>query len=319
MKNSEFVVKVKKHLGKKSTKQKLGIPSNMYKYLDIKGLFNNAGYSHILSTPLCTGFSNSKYSKYTYFDTYRDEIVNQINTDGIKLHRYQKNLNSSQGVALNFFLPIEIESRANEMCKFIFGIEDIKKINLEVSMNDSGGGVSQTEVDCILTEENGMKHLFEIKYTETGFGRIKDEPKYKAKWDGSMNQKSNLNINQIKVKYSEVLELFDDNTIDYEFFLKNYQLVRNLYNTFFKYNEKKGAIERIENPGTMNCIFSKRNNDQYKEFMEFKKNLKRFYYKKLNLYYWEDVTEKAIKVTEKYRNTRLNEHYKKFKEFYLEF
>ena len=152
---------------------------------------------------------------------------------------------------------------------------------------------------------------------ENSFGKVKNESKYESKWLGIPNEKHNLNMTNTKVQYNKVIELFNEDTIDYEFFLKNYQLVRNLYNTFFEL--KNNVIVKKENIGTMNCIVSKRNNTQYKEFVEFRKNIKIKYFNRVNIYYWEDINQDALKISEKYQNKKLKDHYEKFQKVYLNF
>ncbi|MCS5422307.1 MULTISPECIES: PGN_0703 family putative restriction endonuclease [Psychrilyobacter] len=317
MKSGEFNKKVKNHLGEFSTKLNLGVTSIQEEKLKEFIIYNGEKYDYILSDKLCVGFNDNKYSEIVYFDTYRKEILELIKSEKIKLHNFQKHLNSSQSMAINFFLPIKIEKNEKDMCEFIFGIKDIVSLKLEVSMNDSGGGESQTEVDCLLTENKGIQHLFEIKYTENSFGKVKNESKYESKWFGIPNEKHNLNMTNTKVQYDKVIELFNEDTVDYEFFLKNYQLVRNLYNTFFEL--KNNVIVKKENIGTMNCIISKRNDTQYKEFIKFRKNIKIEYFNKINLYYWEDVNQSILKISEKYQNKKLKDHYERFQKIYLDF
>jgi hypothetical protein len=318
MNSKLFEQNVKEYLGKVKTKLILGVEKNREKSLKILGTFNKKQkYPHILADELCVGVDNSSHSKYVYFDIYRNEIINMIKSENIKLHRFQKNLNSSQSMALNYFLPIIIENKEKDFGKFIFGLNNIEKIELEVSMEDSGGRSSQTEVDCIFEEKNGIKHLFEIKYTENGFGKAKNGKKYMAKWEGIKCENNTLNLGDKKVKYSQIMDLFNKNTIDYNFFLKNYQLVRNLYNTFFEL--KNGEIIKKDKIGTMSCIFSKRNLTQYKEFIEFKKNLKIEYYDKINIFYWEDIVNKSIRLSKEYKSLKLKKYFEKFNKFYLEF
>lgn len=317
MKSGEFNKKVKNHLGEFSTKLNLGVTSIQEEGLKEFMIYNGEKYDHILSDKLCVGFNNNKYSEIVYFDTYRKEILGLIKSEKIKLHNSQKHLNSSQSMAINFFSPIKIEKNEKDMCEFIFGIKDIVSLKLEASMNDSGGGTSQTEVDCLLTENNGTQHLFEIKYTENIFGNTGNEPKYESKWLGTSNKKHNLNMTNTKVQYNKVIELFNENTIDYEFFLKNYQLVRNLYNTFFEL--KNNVIVKKENIGSMNCIISKRNDTQYKKIIEFRKNIKIEYFNKVNIYYWEDINQGALKISEKYPQKKIKDHYERFQKVYLDF
>ena len=181
MKSGGFNKKVKYHLGKFDVKLNLGVTSIQEKELKELGIYKDKKYNHILSDKLIIGFDNNEYSEIIYFNTYRKETLKLIKNEKIKLHRLQKHLNSSQSMTLNFFSPFKIEKSENEMCEFIFEVKNIEKLKLEAPMGDSGGGASQTEVDCLLTENNGTQHLFEMKYTEDGFGKTKNEPKYESK------------------------------------------------------------------------------------------------------------------------------------------
>ncbi len=69
----------------------------------------------------------------------------------------------------------------------------------------------------------------------------------------------------------------------------------------------------------MNCIISKRNNAQYREFISFRKNMKIDYFNKVNIYYWEDINQAALKISEKYPSKKLKDHYERFQKVYLNF
>ncbi len=318
MKTQTFNEKVKEHLSKLEVKKELGFTKEPKKIpcLNEKGKYRNETYGYILSDSFLGDLKDPRHSKYSYIENYREEIIDRIEGDNIKLHMYQKHLNSSQSMAINFFYPIKIEGVENSFYSDTFGlIAKNLEITLEKSMDDSGGGVSQTEVDCLI-ETKGIKHLFEIKYTENTFGNVKDEAKYRAKWEGTKDKTSRLNLTKgKKVQYNKVSELFED--IDYEFYLKNYQLVRNLYNTFFECRD--GLIHRRSEVGSMNCIFSNRNDTQLKEFLHFKNKLKLEYQDKVNFYSWETLVNKMIDYSKINGNEKLKRHYEKFRSIYLDF
>lgn len=313
MKSKEFNIKVKEHLSKVLVKENIGFNKNEMIWINEKGSFRKVKHSHILHDELCSGFKNNKHSKFVYLSTYREKIVTLIKKEKIKLHTYQKHLNSSQNLTINFFAPLIIEQMEGSS-KNIFGINNIKEIQIEAPMNDSGGGRSRSEIDSLLRDKEGRLHLFEIKYTESGFGKAKDEEKYKAKWKGTENKKHRLNLNKEKrVEYRRVTELFKEN-IDYNFFIKNYQLIRNLYNTFF--HIKNGNIVKRDKLGSMNCVFSEKNETQNREFLNFKYKLLDKYQDIVRSHYWEDITDKSIK--EFKEKNLLKEHYKKLKKIYID-
>lgn len=253
MTQSEFKELAQKHLADWIRKRNTDIQPGTYKskHGDIK-------YAHIL--PL------KEYNK----GMRKDAIINAINeyhilTDGVELnlnvfpknelHILANHLTSSQILCYNFFrlfLPEEIcrsrqipitqqlQQWLHKTLPHIPSMSESAVCEFEYKPDEKEG----TSFDfCIHDDKTTV--LFEIKYTEDGFGKAKKDDKHEKKFDSTYR-------NLIK----------DQNTVrsDVEmcYFLDNYQLFRN-------------AIRANDNTFAV-IIYPEHNDKCKKEFESFRDN-----------------------------------------------
>lgn len=133
-----------------------------------------------------------------------------------KLHRYFHHLNSSQGLCINLFFPLmvheewgllirSLKSTIHPPIKAAFEAES----ELEVAAR-------RTSFDFRVRNDEGQEAFVEVKYTEDGFGGAKDDDEHRAKFRDT---------------YAPLLKktaYLTDECKDPTFFLKNYQMLRNL-------------------------------------------------------------------------------------------
>ena len=326
------------HLSKMKISDKLVYKKKHIEYKLEQGTFRNNKYDHIFCDELCqTKIGGDYYCEYSYLPPFRNEIINYLkeNKNRIKLHKGQKHLNSSQGLVINFLVPIIVLDLQEEFTKFVFDHKGI--ITIEHTMKDDGGTKRGTEVDFSILGKDNTLHIYEAKFTESNFGKVSidnenlnyDIQKYRAKWFGTSYPENNptINASSDKVIYSFVTLLFKNKNIVCDrynennilersnkfTYFDNYQLVRNLYNTYFEL--KNGDIKKRDNIGSMNVLISMYNKTQKNEFNRFKKQLNNIV--NVNLNFWETICDKAIEFSKDI--PKLFEHYKLFKEVFLGF
>ena len=144
-------------------------------------------------------------------DNYRQETHRYINDNAVKLHQYFHHLNSSQAVCFNFFYPLIAENQLPLLLKILhLKDEEISEWSFEKMLGEG----ERTNFDFYLKLKSGKEVLFEIKYTEAGFGKVMDDLRYQK---------------QYKNVYQEMLAGKIRSGIDvYAVLLKNYQLLRNI-------------------------------------------------------------------------------------------
>lgn len=336
---------IKEHLGYIKESDVLQYSETDRKCRLLYGPFNSKGtivyHSHIfcndlLSSPSEFGKIRGSYTKYSYLPSFREIIVNYIKDQNIKLHICQRQLNSSQGLVLNFLVPI-INNFQKDFTEKVFGIRG--KIKIEQAMTD--GNIQPTSVDFIITEEDEKTvHLFEAKYTEQEFGTASisgknperkeyDIQKYIKKWNGDFYED---NKHQ-PIKYNKVEDMFEGiiihrydknnnkkriskNYSPFTFF-DNYQLIRNLYNTYYYVNKKNNTIYKRNKIGSMNVLIPGNHAKLNNEINEFRNALKNEYKNNVKLHYWEEIVIKAISFFENYpledfETAKLTNYYKLF-------
>lgn len=147
--------------------------------------------------PYCDRFFSSRYSAIT-------------------LHRYFHHLNSSQALCINLFFPLLLENRTDLVVSILGG-------SLEPPVDAAFEAESQrefasrrTSFDLRLANALGHEVLVEVKYTEDGFGRAKNDEEHCAKFESTYRP---------FVERSPFLAAVCK---DRKFFLQNYQIMRNL-------------------------------------------------------------------------------------------
>jgi len=134
----------------------------------------------------------------------------------VKLHRYFHHLNSSQALCINLFYPLIVENALGLFPQFL-GIplnpvllpQFEKESLLEVAAR-------RTSFDFCLTLGAKSNIFVEVKYTEDGFGRAKNDKEHQIKFRETylpLVKKSPFLVRECQ---------------DVAFFLSHYQVLRNL-------------------------------------------------------------------------------------------
>lgn len=189
-----------------------------YKEKELKifkdGVWRNNTYKHILP------------KDYEDKNFLLDEVQNYVKSNKISMHHGSSHLNSSQVMCINFFQPLIHHNLLKEFLKIInidFFNVNIESFGFEHIENLLEG----TNFDFYIKMKNGERIFFEIKYTEDGFGRAKNDSSHKNK------------IQHVYDKMAKNSKYFKSGITDQEDFLKNYQIYRNL---MYIQNEKDYVV-----------------------------------------------------------------------------
>lgn len=331
---------VKEHLVEvKNQEDLMGYESTDIKLKSEPVEFRGNYYKHIFSDKLAKEYKNVGTKRwivpYVYLEPYRKDIINHIFKADINLHIYYRNFNSSQGVVLNFLGPIINTSYERKFSEHVFGIEN-GKFKIEHQMDDKGShSKNSSEIDFTITDGESL-YLFEAKYTEQGFGRASiskeakkyDTDKYKDKWFGS-NDSKKINHGRTSVKYNQLVcdGILKDIPFDNESneskenketFIKNYQLIRNLYNTVYFYEDN--CIKKRDAIGKMHVVVLEDNLTHCREFGRFSDLV--IDHKIVNgcsYLTWQTLCEKAILFASNNNDEKLEHHYNLFKQVFLDY
>lgn len=333
---------VKLHLSQiKLDQEVMAYDENHLKLMHEKGVFRKRQHAHIFNKKLivkkqATNNKTKDIVPYVYLKPYRKEIIEHVINNDIKLHTYYRHFNSSQGLVLNFLAPIINTDYEQDFISTVFGFSN-GQLKIEDRMHDRGSHAkSASEIDFTI-KSHGVLHLFEAKYTEQEFGKAKINidsdtaliNKYKDKWFGS-NLTQKINHRRLFVQYNLLVENnilkdmpfspFDQDACDYghhETFIGQYQLIRNLYNTFFETVNRTIVLRK--NPGFMHVVTLENNETHKQIFNRFKALVSEAYKHHVIYLEWQDLCAKAIDFAEKQCNATLLEHYVLFKKVFLEY
>ncbi len=228
-----FDEQVKKHMEEYKEKV-LGITE--------KGVYVHKGelhkYGHILP-------KDKKWKNIIPYKAYDIRDYNIITES--KLHKYFHHLNSSQAICLNFFYPLVIEKRLDLILNklSIDGDVDYNNVKFEKESDVDNGYGRPTNFDFYIPTTDNKKIYFEIKYTESEFGKAKNDAEHQNKYNDLYKQLL-YNNKAINNKYN-----------DQDKFFENYQILRNLVHinqdstVVFIYPEKniniRKAAEKAKN------------------------------------------------------------------------
>jgi len=132
---------------------------------------NRREYAHILPCEL---------QRLSILEPYRDEFWTYFRKAHIKLHSDFHHLSSSQAMCFNLFFPFIAEERKHsQILREIFSIDGtIEDARFEVVLHPVEG----TNFDfCIETAES--RKLFEVKLTESDFGKAKSDDSHISKFE----------------------------------------------------------------------------------------------------------------------------------------
>ena len=205
-----------------------------------QGLWRDLPYDHILPVD---------QKEKNIIEAFRQDFWTYYKGSDIKLHQYFHHLNSSQALCFNLFFPlfhydkrlltyvlhriIEVAptyKTSKENLDKLFAIKNdidsdrfaseldeeflIKNTFLACEFEKILDSKEATNFDFFVQQPNGHRVLFELKYTEHGFGKTVADERHKSKYD---------------TIYKPRLEkLLRPEFLNQDFVFKNYQIVRNL-------------------------------------------------------------------------------------------
>ncbi|WP_373483956.1 hypothetical protein [Acetobacterium sp.] len=281
MKSTAFKQMVLEHLSTYKN-EVLGISNNgMWKN-------NRFQYSHILPENL----------KELNFLPMTSPIEAVHTAPNISFHSGAHHLNSSQIMCINFFAPLLRDAEGLSILKEIIKKETLIKFTDEATIvkacfeyePDEKEG---TNFDFYMELSTGERILFEIKYTESGFGSIhkdKNNPnKYDDKWEKHYDQQTNKSL------YLKGISKED--------FYKNYQIWRNVS---YIVNDSDYVV----------FLFSYLNNSHVQEIQKTVGFSKKQKYANVSSLCWYSFIRTALALT---KDSKYYFHFHLFKEKYLKF
>jgi hypothetical protein len=214
--------------------------------------------------------------------SYKEKVLKMIADEKIDLHIYFHHLNSSQALCFNLFYPLIIEKRLDILLKLLHNAveQDFKSKFEYIECPEEG-----TNFDFFVATDKS-KYYFEIKYTENGFGKTKEDDRHNEKYDKIYNGKLDVFKNVTK-----------------EVFFANYQIFRNLiYNT----DENKYNI----------FVLPKFRDDLIKKIKEIKeKYCSKEQQERIIILKIEDIVDAVIKQCKNVSD--MKKHYELFEEKYF--
>ena len=234
-------------------------------HLPVGGTFKNTGsYGHILDI-----------SRGNRLEVLKYNLLPNLSFDCIcidNIHKFAHHLNSSQILCYNYFRPMlnKRQDLITMMKKYGISISDKAEAVFEHSNFEEEG----TMFDFYLSDDK-VEVFFEIKYTEDGFGRAKNDKRHKEKFDSI---------------YSGMLKncrCLKDTNISHDDFFKDYQLYRNV----LRITEKNKYVV---------FITSKGNSKTYNQLNIFLNKINDNYRDNVIMIYWEDLINEKHPLYEKY-------------------
>lgn len=177
------------------------------------GQWRDGKYDHIL--PLK---NNTKEAKRQAVETYLGFKIEDMDIDNDNIHRFVHHLNSSQLLCYRTFQLLRDGKKLKDMLNN-FGISIGDEAECRFEYNDDMKWEQEMEAEGTSFDfhiKDGEKELFfEIKFTEYGFGKSKDNSRHKNKITQCYRP---------KIKSCPLLP--DD--LEYKEICANYQLIRNV-------------------------------------------------------------------------------------------
>jgi hypothetical protein len=265
-----FSEKTKKRLSEFKNEKFPGLENGKWKK-------NNKSYPHILP-------EENKLDNL--LQPYKNEFIDFLKTQNIKLHSDFHHLNSSQAMCFNFFFPLYYERNLEIITDFLgFKNETINydSVCFEKDGLEAEFGRQPTSFDFYFKTQSGKKLFFEIKYTEGGYGKAK------------------INSGKFDQVYSNFLKPINFNFHNPQPFFDNYQILRNLVH--------------IDENSYVIFIFPKDNNSVKKDSERVKsefliENFQEHFFS----VYWESIFSK---VSDSMTISKMSKQYSDFKEKYL--
>lgn len=233
----------------------------------------------------------TEFKKDNIIQNYRDSFFSSASSQ-INFHKYFHHLNSSQALCINFFFPLMQDDKLDLILELlqlpkrtIAGAHFEKESELE---NNAG---RRTNFDFYMKLSDNVKIYFEIKYSETEFGKAKNDDAHRDKYSKTYHPLLKNN-NFINPEYHKI-----DN------FLDSYQIMRNLCH--------------ISDNSYVVFVFPKENHNIHLQTQSAQKKILtdkgRYKFRILHL---ESTIDKILRQV---KSTNLQEHYREFQIKYLNY
>lgn len=148
-------------------------------------------------------------------EPYRDAFFSS-QYGSIKLHKYFHHLNSSQALCINLFFPLLFEGETKSILRSM-GVQLSLPVDATFEAESKlEVAVRRTSFDFHLRSSRGEQVFVEVKYTEDGFGAAKNDEDHCKKF-----RETYLPLLEGSQHLAAVCK-------DQTFFLRNYQVMRNL-------------------------------------------------------------------------------------------
>ena len=208
-----------------------------------------------------------------------------------KLHQFFHHLNSSQGLCFNLFFPLLVEGELALLIRSLGSSIDPPITATFEAESELEVALRRTSFDFHIRNAEGREVLVEVKYTEDGFGGATDDEEHRNKFQDT---------------YAPLLnktEYLTDECKDPAFFLKNYQILRNLIHI------SPQSEVRFLFPRANTKVAAQAENAREKFLLESGRN-------KFRIIYLEDFVFQLIDAC---RGGKLDGYYESFAQKYLEF
>lgn len=228
------------------------------------------------------------------------------------LHNYYYHLNSSQMMAFNYFLPYTnndfLKADFDKLSKVFSNLINreisIKKLELEkesdlesmyLKNNEDKRLGGDTTFDVFFSCDNNTNISIEIKYTEYGFG--------KSKGSSNRHQLKFIQCYEKCINENGIENYIDQKYLTVDFFLNNYQLMRNLIHLY-----RKNQIIMFLYPKGNTKV-----DEEAKLFKDILINSNAL--DRVKIVYWEDLIEETIRIFEE--DNALLSYYLEFENKYI--
>jgi len=232
------------------------------------GVYRDKEYNHILP--------KERKDDNLISPFYREAMKERIENDSIKLHQFFHHLNSSQALAINFFVPLVVENKLHYIFSALGVADDIVKDTKFEKVVDSK---EFTNFDFLIEGEQNT-YFFEVKYTEDGFPR---------------REMKNSTLDKYDHIYRERLKPITH--IEKDTFFTHYQLWRNI---------------SYATQGIVVFVFPRFREDLITS-VESAKEKMHAYKENIRIVYIDDICSEIIQND---TNERLRKHFSKFRKKY---
>ena len=227
-----------------------------------------------------------EFQRLNILEPYREQFWSYFETANIKLHPDFHHLSSSQAMCFNLFFPFIADSGEHlPTLREVFATDGpITDARYEAVVDP----VDATNFDFyVKTSKSSL--LFELKLTETAFGKAKHDAAHISKFK--------------KVYAPRISEKFRDSFCTCDMFLDHYQIMRNVWNL------------EIGTADTLVCLVPNANSCLHEELRFLANCVSESYRRRIEVHFLEDVItsiEAAAPIC-----ARFKQHYRLFREKYL--